>query len=148
MASNTYSFKDIQAAIVGPGGAINLGDGSGAAEEGITIEYSADVDGMLIGADGSGQHSLSMDRSGQITVRLLKTSPTNALLSAMMEFQRSGGSTHGQNTITVIDSNRGDVITARQVAFARRPALTYAKEAGINEWVFNSVQIDPTLGGL
>lgn len=145
----TYSFKDVKAAIVGPGGAFGLGDGAGTAEEGITVDASADLDTMTIGADGSGQHSLSADKSGRVTVRLLKTSPTNALLSAMVAFQRSGGgATHGQNTITITDLNRGDVITCRQVAFAKIPSLTYAKEAGIVEWDFNAIQIDQTLGGL
>lgn len=144
--STTYSFKDVQAAITGPGGVINLGDGSGASDEGITIDPSADVDIMTMGADGSGQHSLVADKSGRLVVRLLKTSPTNALLSAMLAFQRSSAAQHGQNTITIVDSNRGDVITARQAAFAKQPPLQYGKEAGMVEWEFNAVQIDVTLG--
>lgn len=148
MPSNTYSFKDVKAAISGPGGAFSIGDGAGAAEEGITIDPSAEINMMQIGADGSGQHSLSADRSGRVTVRLLKTSPVNALLSALVAFQRSGAAQHGQNTITITDLNRGDVITCQQCAFGKIPTLTYAKEAGINEWEFHAIRIDPTLGGL
>lgn len=141
----TYSFLDIQATLVGPGGAINLGSGAALDDEGISITPTADVDTMQIGADGEGQHTLHADRSGRITIRLLKTSPTNALLSAMLAFQRSNGATHGQNTLVVHDSNRGDTITCRQVAFAKQPALSYGKEAGLLEWEFNAVKIDPVL---
>ncbi len=148
MPSNSYSFKDVKAAISGPGGVITLGDGSGAAEEGITIEPTGEIDTMQIGADGKGQHSLSSDKSGRLTVRVLKTSPVNALLAAMLAFQRSGSSTWGQNTISLVDLARGDIVTCQQCAFASWPSLTYAKEAGTNEWVFNSIIIDPTLGGL
>jgi len=148
MASSTYSFKDVQAAITGPGGVINLGSGSGAAEEGLAIDSSTEIDNMLIGADGLGQHSLSADRSGRVTVRLLKTSPTNALLSLMFNFQTSSAAQHGQNTITIVDSNRGDVITCTQVAFAKAPSIAYGKEAGMLEWDFTAVQINRTLGGL
>jgi hypothetical protein len=148
MASITYSFKDVQCAITGPGGVINLGAGAGPADEGITFESSGDIDTMTIGADGSGMHSLSADKSGRVIVRLLKTSPTNALLSLMYAFQTSSAAQHGQNTIALVDSNRGDAVTCRQVAFAKAPPLAYGKEAGILEWDFNAVQIDRALGGL
>lgn len=148
MAKLTYSFKDIQAAIVGPGGIINLGDGSGPSTEGITVDPAGDINTMTVGADGSAMHSLSADRSGRVTVRFLKTSPTNALLMAMYTFQISSGSSHGQNTLTITDSNRGDVMTCQQVAFKKAPALTYATEAGMVEWEFDAGRIDRVLGGL
>lgn len=148
MAKLTYSFKDIQAAIVGPGGIINLGEGSGAAAEGISIDSAGDINTMTVGADGSGMHSLHSDRSGSVSVRLLKTSPTNALLSLMYNFQTSAGASHGGNTLTIVDSNRGDVITCQQVAFKRAPSLSYAVEGGTVEWMFDCVRIDRVLGGL
>ena len=143
---NTYSFLDVVATIVGPGGSISIGSGAGVAEEGISIEFADDLDTMLIGADGKGQHGLSANRSGTITVRLLKTSPVNQQLMAMAEFQSASASTHGQNTLVVTDVSRNDVVTAKQVAFARRPSLQFAKDPGLNEWRFNAVAIFPVLG--
>ena len=143
--NNVYSFLDIAAALIGPGGAISIGTGAGTAEEGITIETATELNQMLIGSDGSGQHSLSADKSGQITVRLLKTSPVNGQLMAMANFQRTSGATHGQNTLTINDLSRGDVITCRQVAFKKIPTLSFGKEAGTNEWTFDAVYIDPIL---
>ena len=35
---STYSFLDVKASLVGPGGSISLGSGSGNAEEGISVE--------------------------------------------------------------------------------------------------------------
>lgn len=145
MAKNVYSFLDVQAAIVGPGGAFSLGSDAGVAEEGISVDPSSEVDGMQIGADGSGQHSLSGDTSGKVTVRVLKTSPVNKLLSAMLAFQRASASLHGQNTITIFDAARGDTITCQQCAFAKVPNLTYAKMAGTHDWEFNAISITPTL---
>lgn len=144
--SNVYSFLDVQAAIVGPGGAFSLGSGAGAAEEGISIDPSGEIDGMQIGADGSGQHSLHADKSGKVTIRLLKTSPVNKLLSAMYNFQTASAASHGQNTITISDAVRGDVITCRQSAFAKAPNLNYGKEAGTQDWEFNAIAIDRVLG--
>lgn len=148
MAQLTYSFLSIVAGLVGPGGIVNLGQGAGASEEGITVDPSGDIDSMTIGSDGGGMHTLHADKSGRVMVRILKTSPTNAQLSAMYAFQTSSASQHGQNTITIVDSTRGDVITCRQCAFAKAPTIVYAKEGPALEWSFNAVQIDRTLGGL
>jgi hypothetical protein len=141
----TYSFLDIVAALTGPGVAVSLGNGAGSSEEGISIDAAGDKDTMTIGADGKGMHSLHADKSGRVVVRLLKTSPINGILSAAYAFQTSAGSTHGQNTLVITDMNRGDVITCRQVAFAKAPNIQYGKEAGIYEWDFNCIEIDRTL---
>src|ERR1700760_4891471 len=108
--SVTYSFKDVVASITGPGGSFALGNGSGAAEEGITVEPTEDINTMTIGADGSGMHSLHADQSGMITVVLLKNSPTNALLQALYNFQTSSSASHGQNTITISNTASGDAM--------------------------------------
>lgn len=144
--STTYSFLDVNASLMGPGGAIPLGNGSGAAEEGITIAPTGPKSGMQVGSDGYGQHSLYADKSGKVTCRLLKTSPTNRLLSAMYAFQTASGANHGQNTLVITDTSRGDVVTCSQVAFAKAPDLTYAKEAGMVDWEFDAVRIERTLG--
>jgi len=145
-APMTYSFLDVNAAIVGPGGGFNLGSGSGAAEEGISVEPTGEIDAMLIGADGTPMHSLRADKSGKVTVRLLKTSPMNALLSTMLAFQRTGGATHGQNTISIAQRVSGDAITCQLCAFARVPNLAYAKDGDVISWEFNAGIIDIALG--
>jgi hypothetical protein len=70
----------------------------------------------------------------------------NAQLQLMMNFQTASSATHGQNTLTITDKVRGDVVVAQQVAFKRYPDLTFAKDAGVNEWVFEAVTIDRALG--
>lgn len=144
--SNTYSFLDVAATLIGPGGVIALGNGAAVAEEGITIEPSGDKSGMMIGADGNGVHSLYADKSGNLTVSLLKNSPTNKLLSLMYAFQTASGAQHGQNTIAVNDLSRGDVIVATQVSFKKAPPIKYAKEADIIQWEFAAIKIERALG--
>lgn len=142
----TYSFLNVHATIVGPGGAIPLGAGSGNAEEGISIEPGTEMNNMMIGADGQGMHSLRADKSAKIVIRLLKTSPINGLLSAMLNLQRLSAATHGQNVIAIADILRGDVYTAKQTAFAKVPSNTYAKDGNIIEWNFDSISCDFLLG--
>ena len=143
---STYSFKDVVAAISGPGGSINLGNGAGAAEEGISIEPVGDKNVMTMGADGSGVHSLRADDSVTVTVRLLKTSPTNAALQALLNFQKLSSISWGKNVFNIRDIARGDDITVEQAAFARQPAINFATEAGMNEWVFHGIRTTTVLG--
>lgn len=146
MSSVTYSFMDVNAGIVGPGGGFALGNGTGAAEEGITIAPTEDLNKMDIGADGSGMHSLRADKSGMVTVRFLKNSPQNQLLSQLVAFQRSSSAAHGQNTINITNLRSGDSITCSQCAFKKIPDLAYAKDGNVVEWEFHAVRIEPVLG--
>lgn len=144
---STYSFLGTHCAIVGPGGAINIGAGAAVSDEGITLEPNADINTMVLGADGAVMHSLGADKSRTITVRLLKTSATNQKLAAMYAFQTASAVNHGQNTITLVNNDTQDAVTCQFVAFKRGVPLTYAKDAGINEWQFDAGIVDFTLGG-
>lgn len=141
-----YSFGDVSAAFNGPSGSFPLGAGAGAAEEGITIEPTNDSNTMTIGADGTGMHSQSLDTSATVTVRLLKTSPVNALLMNAYNAQRGNSGVYGRNNIALRSVYQGDLVNCRGVAFARVPTLTYAKEGGTNEWVFHSAETQMVLG--
>lgn len=142
----TYSFLDVMAAITGPGAAFNIGQDAGVAEEGITIEPAEDKGTLTVGADGTPMHSLHAGSAGVITVRILKTSPTNALLMAAYNFQRISSANWGQNVIVVSNAVQGDIITATAVAFRRVPNLNFQKVGGMNEWSFQAGRITPLLG--
>lgn len=141
-----YSFLNVNASIAGPGGFANLAAGAAAAEEGITIEASEDKNVMTIGADGKGQHSLVASNACTVTVRLLKTSPVNALLMIMYDLQTASSALHGQNVITVTDSGRNDLTLIQSAAFKKKPTITYAKEGGMMEWTFDAIQANTVLG--
>lgn len=144
--NGTYSFMNVNAAIAGPGGAANLANGAGSAEEGITIEPTGDKNIMTEGADGSVQHSLVASDARTATIRLLKTSPMNAILMAMYNIQSSSSSLWGRNVITIGETGQGDAITLQACAFKKVPTLNYAKDGGMNEWVFDVAKGDQILG--
>ncbi len=142
---STYSFLDVHATYVGLRGVVDLGAGSGNSAEGITIERANDKATMTIGADGSGMHNLMGDKSGRITVRLLKTSPTNKLLAQIYNATTLNSNVYGNDTITVYNSKTGETHTATGVGLARFPTSNNATEGGIQEWVFNCLEIDSIL---
>lgn len=143
---STYSFADVNASIQGTGGSFQLGQGAGVAAEGITVDMVDDKDNMVIGADGSVQHNLRMSRAGNVTVRLLKTSPTNAKLQAMYNLQAASSAFWGTNVLTINNPATGDVIICQDVAFRRQPAIGYAQDGAMIEWAFNAGSVTQHLG--
>lgn len=141
-----YSFLNISAQFVGPGISANLASGAAAAEEGITIEAAEDKNVMTIGADGKGQHSLVANDAATVTIRLLKTSPFNQNLMIAYDLQSTSSALWGQNVCTVTDSGRGDLSVISQMAFKKKPTLTYAKEGGMMEWTFDAIFVSTVLG--
>jgi hypothetical protein len=142
----SYSFKDVTATFVGPTGAFSLGYGSANAEEGIDVAAAADKNTMTVGADGEVMHSLHADKSGQITVRLLKTSPLNQKLMATYDAQSLSSSLWGANIITISNTAAGDLHVGRQCAFKKKPDITYKKDGDVVQWVFDAGKIDSVLG--
>lgn len=148
----TYSFNDNMCSISGFNGQFNLGYGSANSEGGITINMVEDKSTMTIGADGNVMHSLHAGKGATVTIRLLKTSPTNAKLSQMYADDTGtvgnpqGTANHGQNQISIRDLQRNDVITCQYCAFAKFPDTTYAKEGGEMVWTFHAGIVDFILG--
>jgi hypothetical protein len=125
---------------------VAFGYGAAVADEGISIDMAGDKSTMLIGADGNGMHSLHADKSGTVTVRLLKTSPVNAALQLMYDTQTASSSLHGNNTITVSHTTSGDITVCSKCAFKKKPNVIYGKDGNVQEWAFDSLKIDTVLG--
>ncbi len=142
----TYSFLDVAATIDGAGGNFQLGAGAGADKEGISIVFADDKNKQDVGADGQPLNNLRAAQNGTVTVRLQKTSPVNAQLSAMYNTQKQSGSTWGNNTIVVSDLQRGDLYSCQQCAFKKFPDNAYAEEATAIVWAFDAGIIEPLLG--
>lgn len=141
---SSYSFVDVTAVIDGEGGNFSIKEG--AADEGISIEPVSDRNVMTPGADGAVMHSLAASTASTVTLRLLKTSPVNRQLMTMYNHQTASAARHGTNTITVSDPARGDLVTVSKAAFKKVPPLTYAKEGGTVEWVFDGGETTYVLG--
>ena len=142
--NSAYSFGDTAWAIVGPG---NLNaSATGEAEEGYSIEFEGDKDTMTAGAGGDVMHSTRVAQPGTATLRLLKGSSFNKVMSDAYNFQTGSAATSAQNTITINDFARGDSFILSGCAFRKFPNVSYGVVGGIQEWVFNVSRITPNLG--
>lgn len=142
---STYSFLDVSAVLSGLTGSVEMGAGASNSEEGITIEAVEDSNVMTIGADGKGFHARIANNAAHVTVKLLHTSPVNGILMGMYEAQKASSQLHGKNTIAVLDTNRYDVVTLTEVAFKKRPTLTFNKAGEMKEWTFDAIKTHASL---
>jgi hypothetical protein len=92
-------------------------------------------------------HSLHASRAGKAMVRLLKTSPQNAVLSQLLAYQRTSSLFWGQNVLSLANPITGDSYPCSSVAFAEVPSNTWAEDAGMIEWNFNIGVMNPNIGG-
>lgn len=145
---SAYSFLDVTATLYNESTklSINLGVGAGVAEEGITWEPVGTKNVVESGADGSGTNNLIASNVGIVTVRLLKTSPANKPLSVAFNEQTAIPFLWGSNIIKISMPGRGDVGIFTQVALQNLPSLTWAQEAGMNEWIFDCIDSTILLG--
>lgn len=142
---SVYSFLDVHATLVDVLGVVNLGSGNGNSQEGITIVRDNPKATKTIGADGSGMFNLMGDKSGRVTFRLLKTSPSNKILSAIYNATTITSNLYGQGVITFTNTHTGETHTAVGVGIEKFPDSNNATEGGVNEWVFLALEIDSFL---
>jgi hypothetical protein len=141
----TYSFLDVVVGYSGPAGSFDFSEG-GISEEGVTVDFDEDKVSKTNGADGSWMYSLHAGMPGSIAIRLFKTSPLNAVMSRIFNFDTRSSANTGKGVITVRNPVSGDTFQAVGCALRRMPANANAKDGGMNEWVFMAGFIGGHLG--
>lgn len=144
--SGTYSFQDVSCTYQTASASIDLGAGAAVADEGITIEPAGDKNTRTMGADGAGMNSMDPGNAADVTVRLLQTSPVNALLMTEYNTQRASSSLWGNGVFLIRQHVSGDTTECSQVAYKRKPRLSYAKNGAFLEWTFEAIEHDTVLG--
>lgn len=142
----TYAFQKVNGTYLGPTGKIDLAQGAAVAEEGITIEAAGDKNTMTIGADGKGMHSMHADKSGKVTLRYLKTSPTNQKLQLAYDAQQLDPALWGKGVIQIGIADTGESTACLECAFKKKPTIEYKKEGEFIAWEFDTTQIETILG--
>lgn len=140
MAVKTYDPANV---IVTVNGVIMSGYAEGTF---ISIDRDADMWSKQIGASGEGARTKSNDRSGKITLTLMKTSDSNQVLSALalIDEQSNGGAV----PVVVEEVGTKNVYVCETAWIKKMPTSDFAKgEAGSREWVFETDVITLNVGG-
>lgn len=143
--AKVYFFPDFDATWVGPEGTFDFSS-LGVANEGITIAFAEDAAGMIMGAAGDGIHNLRAARHGTITVHALKISTLNAVMSRIFATSTADSGQYGQGVLTCRNAKTGDLFVCEDCGLRKFPDNGNGVEGAGNEWVINSLRINPSLG--
>ncbi len=102
----------------------------------VGVSRNSDNYKLVVGADGEGTRSRTNDRSGQITISLMQTSASNAVLSgyAIDDEQANAGVV----PVTVTDLNGATLYQADQAWVKKPPKGDHGKEAKTREWILET----------
>lgn len=111
--------------------------------DGTFAAFAMNKDGysLTVGADGEGTRVKSNDLSGRMTITLLKSSSTNAVLSAIYN--------SGLQVPSLLKDNNGDTAAAAASAWlVRNSDFEYSNEETTVEWIIESDRWDVIVGGI
>lgn len=112
----------------------------------ISLERINDSANHKIGTDGEMTVSISADRSGTVTFRLMQTSDSNRYLSGLINAQENGAFVP---IFVQFKDTRGNDFGSGTQGYIRRPAnMVRGTNAGSQEWVIVVERLDMLhLGG-
>ncbi len=139
MAVYTYDPSEV-AVIVG--GAIMQGFADGTFVE---VERDEQAYEKVTGADGETSRAKTNNKSGNITITLKQTSPSNDILSGIMIADEADNS----GVVPVLIKDRlGNTVFASSAAWVQQmPSSAYSKEIEEREWVLDCAKIDAFVAG-
>jgi hypothetical protein len=139
MAVSTYDPKQV-AIIFGGFSLSGFADGSF-----VTVERNEDAFTLQMGTDGEGTRSKSNNKSGRVTVRLMQSSESNAILSGIAKSDELSNS--GVQPLMVKDNSGASLYVAEQSWIVKMPSAEYDREASEREWIIETDSLQMFEGG-
>jgi hypothetical protein len=113
----------------------------------VRVERDEDTFTKKTGVDGEVTRTRNMNRAGSVTLTLMQSSASNAVLAVLALADEIAPNGASILPMTVKD-NAGNSLHFAESAWIRKPpASEYAKEAGTREWVFDTGKMKDYVGG-
>ncbi len=112
----------------------------------ISIERTTEATSSSVDARGNVVVQTINDDRKQITLRLIRNSKDNAILSGIYQTQRTTGNVLIA-PMTIKDGLGQDLHVAPEAWIMNEPNADYGAETGIREWVFEAAKMTSFHGG-
>jgi hypothetical protein len=114
----------------------------------VTIEQDTDDFTDVVGIGSEVTRSKSTDRRATLTVRLMQTSDSNDLLSAISNADVKAANGAGISSVMVRDRGTGRALYAGAEAWiAKPPQVVYGRTAKVREWKLRISNLERFDGG-
>jgi len=115
-------------------------------DDALTIERLEDAAMHKVGVDGKMSVAISANKSGQITIKLMQTSPSNKFLNALHGTQGEGPFTFVPITVAFSDLYRQDSAVAAAGYLKKLPDIKRGGPVNVQEWAIVVERLDVLLG--
>jgi hypothetical protein len=100
----------------------------------VTIEEDEQAFTLVKGVDGAISRSKNLGQTALVTIHLMSTSKSNAVLSALHEQDKLAAGGAGVSPILIRDRNGASVFASDKSWIEGMPTVTRGKEANAREW--------------
>lgn len=135
-----YSFKDVICLVAG----IPI-TGFAKANDCIIVKRRSPVGNLTVGADGKGTFAKSADKSYEITLKLMDTSNSNAVLQEILSTSDYIGTVIFP--VQIQNLNGLDRTSCDGAMISMQPDLTQGEDTNVREWVMVTNSADVYVGG-
>lgn len=111
----------------------------------IEVERAVDAFTTVVGSDGEATRVKSNNRSGTYKVTLQQSSPVNDYFSDLANQDEQSGT--GVRPILMKDANGTTIAQSKQGWVKKKPNSAFADTGENREWMFESANVDYTVGG-
>ena len=111
----------------------------------VTAERNTDSFTVSPGSQGDVTRVRSRDKTGQVTITLQAESPSNDLLSTVLQDDENDGS--GVGALLITNLNGTTELEATNAWLMKFPATEYGNEAGTREWIIECAELEMFVGG-
>ncbi len=137
MAIRTYDPKNVIVTLINAAGVSHVVGGF-ADGVGVKVSRKNDMWDLSTGMDGDTSRVKKNDKSGEMTITLAQTSPSNDFLSAMAENDTVDGDLA---TVNITDAVTGSVYTSVSAWVRKHADTEYGKEISNREWILDCVDM-------
>lgn len=113
------------------------------------VETKRNEDGisLTVGADGAAVFNENMNFSGMVTIKLLNSSPSNPLLSALVKArERFPGTQPDKGELMIKDLGGTMLVHSAEARILKTPDLKRGKTIGALQWEFVCAKLDSEPG--
>jgi len=113
----------------------------------LTIQFETDAFDDVVGADGEVTRSKTMDYRATATIKLMQTSDSNDLLSALYNTDRAAPNGAGIGAFMVRDKQGRSVYSASECWVKKPPDVSFDRTPQPREWTIRIANLAAFTGG-
>lgn len=113
----------------------------------ITLSFTSQAFTSKVGSTGEVARSRSSDRRAVCTIKLMQTSDSNDLLSALYTADQLAKNGAGVGAFLLRDGQGRSIYTGESCWVQKHPDVSFDREPGAREWVIEIAACLPFTGG-